>query len=153
MIPTHDFVFAAYGNDPRAMALHDELALALVRDELAIAVPSLVAARGPSGLARDHDLARYAGTYRSNQLRVDVRVVGDQLEETPAFEPLDATQRRIFESFAGGAFPATSRRLRPDPRGPVRPGRRAAPRLRRLRARAARPRSTARRAIVAPEAG
>jgi hypothetical protein len=51
------------------------------------------------------DLSPYAGTYRSNQLRVDVRVVDGQLEETMTYEPLDEVQERIFTRFAGGSFP------------------------------------------------
>jgi hypothetical protein len=59
------------------------------------------------------ELAPYAGTYRSNQLRVDVRVVDGQLEETVTYEPLDEVQERIFTGFSGGTFPFPPRRFAP----------------------------------------
>ena len=59
------------------------------------------------------DLSRYAGTYRSNQLRVDVSVADGQLEEKVTYEPLDDAQARIFTGFSGGSFPALSRRFVP----------------------------------------
>ncbi|TQS43997.1 serine hydrolase domain-containing protein [Cryptosporangium phraense] len=92
--PEHDLVFAAYGNDPRALTLHDDLLPALLggsRERLALAEQST-------------DLTRYAGTYRSDQLRVDVRMVDGGLEETVTYEPADASQERIFTGFAGGSF-------------------------------------------------
>jgi hypothetical protein len=57
------------------------------------------------------DLSAYVGTYRSNQLRVDVRMADDQLEETMTYEPLDEVQERIFTRFAGGSFPMPPRRF------------------------------------------
>ena len=54
-----------------------------------------------------------AGTYRSNQLRVDVTVVDGQLEESVTYEPWDATQERIFNGFSGGTFPFPPRRFLP----------------------------------------
>jgi hypothetical protein len=59
------------------------------------------------------DLTAYAGTYRSNQLRVDVRVVDGQLEEQVTYEPLDEVQERIFTRFSGGSFPLPPRRFAP----------------------------------------
>ena len=35
--PEHDLVFAAYGNDPRALALHDELLPSLLPGRLNVA--------------------------------------------------------------------------------------------------------------------
>ncbi|WP_433060079.1 serine hydrolase domain-containing protein [Dactylosporangium sp. CS-033363] len=91
VVPERDLVIAAYGNDPAAFALHNEL------------VPALVGPAAPPVLAApDEDLRRYAGTYRSQQLRVDVSVVGDELEERVTYEPADAGQEAIFTAFAGG---------------------------------------------------
>jgi hypothetical protein len=53
------------------------------------------------------------GTYRSNQLRVDVSVADGQLEEQLAYEPLDEVQERIFTGFSGGSFPIPPRRFAP----------------------------------------
>src|SRR5215217_9097878 len=91
VVPEHDLVFAAFGNDPRAMALHDQLLLALLRQHFAVEVPAFAA-----DLCPGVDLSPYAGTYRSNQLRVDVRIVEGQLEETMTYEPLDDVQEWIF---------------------------------------------------------
>ena len=49
----------------------------------------------------------------SNQLRVDVSVVGDQLEEKVIYEPLDSENERIFTKFSGGSIPSASRRFVP----------------------------------------
>jgi CubicO group peptidase (beta-lactamase class C family) len=106
VVPEHDLAFAAFGNDPRAMALHDQLLLWLLRQHLAVEVPDFAADSRP-----DADLPPYVGTYRSNQLRVDVRVVDGQLEETMTYEPLDEVQERIFTRFAGGSFPVPPRRF------------------------------------------
>jgi len=108
VVPEHDLVFAAFGNDPRAMALHDQILLWLLRQHFNVGVPDLVADTSPVG-----DLSRYAGTYRSNQLRVDVSVADGQLEEKVTYEPLDDAQARIFTGFSGGSFPALSRRFVP----------------------------------------
>jgi hypothetical protein len=59
------------------------------------------------------DLTPYVGTYRSNQLRVDLSVVDGQLEEKLAYEPLDDVQERIFTRFAGGSFRVPPRRFVP----------------------------------------
>ena len=107
-VPEHDLAFAAFGNDPRAFVLHDQLLLWLLRHQLEVEVPDLVAEAAPVG-----DLAPYAGTYRSNQLRVDVSVADGQLEEPVAYEPLDDEQERIWSRFAGGSFRFPSRRLVP----------------------------------------
>jgi CubicO group peptidase (beta-lactamase class C family) len=108
VVPDHDLVFAAFGNDPRAMVLHDQVLLWLLSDHLHVEVPDLVVDTTPVG-----DLTPYAGTYRSNQLRVDVRVVDGQLEETVTYEPLDDVQKRIFTGFSGGTFPFPTRRFVP----------------------------------------
>jgi hypothetical protein len=108
VVPEHDFAFAAFGNGPRAMALHDQLLLSLLGQHLDVKVPDFVA---DSSLVSD--LTPYAGTYRSNQLRVDVRVVNGQLEETMTYEPLDDVQAQIFTRFAGGLSPMPSQRFVP----------------------------------------
>jgi CubicO group peptidase (beta-lactamase class C family) len=108
VVPDHDLAFAAFGNDPRAMALHDQLLLWLLRHHLKVEVPDLVLDTPPTG-----DLTPYVGTYRSNQLRVDVSVVDGQLEEQLAYEPLDEVQERIFTGFSGGTFPIPPRRFAP----------------------------------------
>jgi CubicO group peptidase (beta-lactamase class C family) len=107
-VPGHDLVFAAFGNDPRAMALHDQILLWLLRQHLNLDVPDLVPGTSPVG-----HLTRYLGTYRSDQLRVDVSAVDGQLEEKVTCEPLDETQERIFTGLAGGSFPAPPRRFVP----------------------------------------
>jgi len=108
VVPEHDFAFAAFGNDPRAMQLHDKLLLTLLHDRLGVQ---------PQELSADEhqavDLAPYAGTYRSNQLRIDVRVVDGGLEEMTTYEPLDDQQARIFAGFAGATFPLPPRRFLP----------------------------------------
>jgi CubicO group peptidase (beta-lactamase class C family) len=108
VVPEHDFAFAAFGNDARAMALHDKLILWLLREHLNMHVPDLVSETIPVS-----DLSPYAGTYRSNQLRVDVSVVDGQLEEKVTYEPMDEVQARIFSGFAGGSTAAPPRRLVP----------------------------------------
>jgi hypothetical protein len=90
------------------MALHDQLILWLLREHLHVEVPDLISGRAPV-----IDLKPYAGTYRSNQLRVDVCVVDGQLEETVTYEPLDDMQAQIFTAFAGGSVAAPPRRLVP----------------------------------------
>jgi CubicO group peptidase (beta-lactamase class C family) len=108
----HNLVFAAFGNHPRAMALHDQNLLGLLRQHLGVEVPDLVSDTTPVG-----DLTPYAGTYRSNQLRVDVRVVDDQLEEVVTYEPFDDAQERILAGFAGGSFSVPPRRFVPIRQG------------------------------------
>jgi CubicO group peptidase (beta-lactamase class C family) len=112
IVPEHDLVFAAFGNDPRAMALHDQILLWLLHQHLNLEVPDLVPDTSPVG-----DLTPYVGTYRSNQLRVDISAVDGQLEEKVTYEPLDDTQERIFTRFAGGSFPAPLRRFVPIRKG------------------------------------
>jgi CubicO group peptidase (beta-lactamase class C family) len=107
-VPEHDLVFAAFGNDPRAMALHDQFLLWLLGQHLGLVIPDLV-----SDPPAASDLTPYAGTYRSNQLRVDVSVVDGQLEEQMTYEPLDGVQERIFNGFSGGTYPLPSRRFVP----------------------------------------
>ncbi len=108
VVPEHGLVFAAFGNDPRAMALHDQILLWLLREYLNLEVPDLVPGTSPVG-----DLSPYAGTYRSNQLRVDVSAVDGQLEEKMTYEPLDDTQEQIFTAFSGGSVSAPPRRYVP----------------------------------------
>jgi CubicO group peptidase (beta-lactamase class C family) len=108
VVPEHDLVFAAFGNDPRAMALHDQILLWLLRQHLHLDVPDLVPGTSPVS-----DLTPYVGTYRSNQLRVDVSAVDGQLEEKMTYEPLDDAQKQIFTGFAGGSFSAPPRRFVP----------------------------------------
>lgn len=108
VVPEHELVFAAFGNDPRAMALHDQILLWLLRQHLDLDVPDLVPGPSPVG-----DLTPYAGTYRSNQLRVEVSVADGQLEEKMTYEPLDDVQERIFTGFSGGSFPFPPRHLVP----------------------------------------
>jgi hypothetical protein len=90
------------------MALHDQLILWLLRDHLNVDVPDLVSEATPVP-----DLSPYGGTYRSNQLRVDVSVVDGQLEETVTYEPLDEMQAQILAGFAGGSVTAQQRRFVP----------------------------------------
>ena len=108
VVPGHDLVFAAFGNDLRAMSLHDQILLWLLREHLGVEIPNLALAPAPAG-----DLVPYLGTYRSNQLRVDITAVDGGLEERMTYEPLDAGQERIFTAFSGGAFPAPPRRFVP----------------------------------------
>jgi len=105
VVPSHDLVFAAFGNDPRSLALHNELLPWLVAQHAPFEFPPVLAAPG--------DLARYAGTYRSQQLRVDVTVVGGELEEQFTYEPADPGQEAIFTAFAGGPFVAPPQRYTP----------------------------------------
>ncbi|MGZ8803636.1 MAG: hypothetical protein ACXWZL_13795 [Mycobacterium sp.] len=108
VVPEHDLVFAAFGNDPRAMALHEQMLLWLLRQHLNVEVPDLVSDTAPVS-----NLTPYMGTYRSNQLRVDVSAVDGQLEEKLTYEPLDDVQERIFTGFAGGGFEFPPRRFVP----------------------------------------
>jgi CubicO group peptidase (beta-lactamase class C family) len=106
--PEYDLAFAAFGNSPQAMALHDQLLLTLLEQHFDVTVPDLAADMHPVP-----DLTPYVGRYRSNQLRVDVSAVDGQLEETMIYQPLDAVQERIFTGFAGGSFPFPPRRFVP----------------------------------------
>ena len=106
VVPGHDLVFCAYGNDARALELHDEVLLWLVGRFGEVETPAYAPREGI-------DLRPYAGTYRSNQLRVDVRVVDGELEEQVTYEPADEAQERIFTGFAGGPFSAPPLRYVP----------------------------------------
>ncbi len=106
VVPEHDLAFAAYGNDARAIALHDELLLWLLREYLGVEVSDVFSDPQPVS-----DLTPYVGTYRSNQLRVDVSVLDGQLEENIAYEPLDDVQARIMNGFAGGSYVIPPRRF------------------------------------------
>jgi CubicO group peptidase (beta-lactamase class C family) len=108
VVPEHELAFAAFGNSAAAGALHDQLVLWLLRDYLGLHIPDVV-----STTVEVADLSAYEGTYRSDQLRVDVRAVDGQLEEVMTYEPRDATQARIFGHFTGGQFPMPPRRLVP----------------------------------------
>ncbi|GAA1577573.1 hypothetical protein GCM10009827_119230 [Dactylosporangium maewongense] len=84
------------GNDLGALALHDELLHLLVgrfgEVEMPVYAPQVV------------DLQPDAGTYRSDQFRVDMCVVDGGPEEQATYEPADEVQGRIFTSFVGGSF-------------------------------------------------
>jgi CubicO group peptidase (beta-lactamase class C family) len=108
VVPEHDLAIAAFGNAGGAAALTDRLVQWLLRDYLGLDTPDVV-----SSAIEVSDLSAYEGTYRSHQFRVDVRAVDGQLEEVMTFEPLDATQARIFGHFSGGQFPPPPRRLVP----------------------------------------
>jgi len=108
VVPEHDLAFTAFGNNPQAMRLHEQIMLWLLGQHLNIEIPDLVSETTPVS-----DLTPYAGTYRSNQLRVDVRVVDGQLEEKVTYEPLDDAQERIFTGFSGGSFTFPARRFVP----------------------------------------
>ncbi|NUT47318.1 MAG: beta-lactamase family protein [Saccharothrix sp.] len=112
VVPEHDLVFTAFGNDSGAIMLHDRILRWLLSEHLGVQVPTLI-----TELEQDVDLTPYAGTYRSNQLRVEVSVVDGQLEERTTYEPADASQERIFTEFAGGTISAPPQRL-----VPIRPG-------------------------------
>jgi CubicO group peptidase (beta-lactamase class C family) len=108
VVPEHDFAFAAFGNDPRAMAFHDQMMLWLLSEYLNVEVPELIPDTTPV-----NDLTPYVGTYRSNQLRVEVSVVDGQLEESMTYESLDEPQKRVFGGFSGGLYPIPPRRFVP----------------------------------------
>ncbi|SDY06662.1 Beta-lactamase [Saccharopolyspora shandongensis] len=112
VVPEHDLVFAAFGNNPGAILLQDQILQGLLGEHLGVPVPTLI-----TEVEQDVDLTPYAGTYRSNQLRIDVRVVDGELEETTTYEPADESQERIFTEFAGGATSAPPQRY-----VPIRPG-------------------------------
>jgi hypothetical protein len=99
VVPEHGLACAVFGNDARVMPLVDQILLWLLRDYLGVEVPDLIRDTTPVS-----DLAAYAGMYRSNQIRVDVRVVDGQLEETMTYEPFDAEQERICAGFVGGSL-------------------------------------------------
>ncbi|MGR6915538.1 serine hydrolase domain-containing protein [[Actinomadura] parvosata] len=112
VVPEHDLVFAAYGNTPGAIMLQDRLLQWLLSEHLGVPIPRLV-----TETEQDVDLTPYVGTYRSDQLRIDVSIVDGQLEERTTYEPADDGQERIFTAFAGGAVSAPPQRY-----VPIRPG-------------------------------
>ena len=112
VVPEHDLVFTAFGNTSGAIVLQDQLLQWLLSEHLGVRIPSLVTATDP-----DVDLTPYVGTYRSNQLRIDVSVIDGELEERMTYEPADGVQERIFTEFAGGATSAPPQRY-----VPIRPG-------------------------------
>ena len=112
VLPEHDLVFTAFGNTSGAIVLHDQILRHLLGEHLGVRIPRLVA--DPAAAV---DLTPYVGTYRSNQLRVEVSVVDGQLEERTTYEPADPSQERIFTEFVGGTTAAPPRRL-----VPIRPG-------------------------------
>jgi CubicO group peptidase (beta-lactamase class C family) len=112
VVPEHDLVFTAFGNTPGAIMLQDQLLQWLLGEHLGVAIPALVTDVQP-----DADLTPYVGTYRSDQLRIDVSIVDGQLEERTTYEPADAAQERIFTAFAGGSTAAPPQRY-----VPIRPG-------------------------------
>ncbi|WP_218008935.1 serine hydrolase domain-containing protein [Nocardia jiangxiensis] len=112
VVPEHDLVFTAYGNISGAIMLQDQILQRLLNEHLGVQTPTLITESDP-----DVDLTPYVGTYRSNQLRVDVSIVDGQLEERTTYEPADESQRRIFTEFAGGTASAPPQRY-----VPIRPG-------------------------------
>lgn len=112
VLPEHDLVFTAFGNTSGAIMLQDQILQWLLREHLGVKIPRLI-----TELAQDVDLSPYVGTYRSNQLRVDVDIVDGQIEERTTYEPADPSQERIFTEFAGGTTAGPPRRL-----VPIRPG-------------------------------
>lgn len=108
VLPKQDFAFAAFSNGPSAAALHDKLALWLLREHLHLNVPDVVAKTIAAS-----DVAAYEGTYRSHQLRVDIKAIDGQLEQTLMHEPIDAVQERILTQFSGGQFPGPPLRFVP----------------------------------------
>lgn len=112
VVPEYDLVFTAFGNTPGALMVQDQLLCRLLTDHLGVPLPRLV-----TGVREDVDLTPYAGTYRSDQLRIDVSIVDGQLEERTTYEPADESQERIFTEFAGGTTSAPPQRY-----VPIRPG-------------------------------
>lgn len=108
VIPEHDFAFAAFSNGPSAGALHDRLALWLLREHLHLHVPDVVTKTVPAV-----DLRSYEGTYRSHQLWIDIRAVDGQLEQVIDYRPLDAVQARILHGFSAGQYPGPPLRFVP----------------------------------------
>ena len=70
VVPEHDLAFAAFGNAGGAAALTDRLVLWLLRDYLGLDIPDVV-----SATIEVPDLSAYESTYRSHQLRVEVKAV------------------------------------------------------------------------------
>ncbi|MFI6814195.1 serine hydrolase domain-containing protein [Nonomuraea sp. NPDC050328] len=112
VLPEHDLVFVAFGNNPAALLLQDQLLRWLLTEHLGVAIPRLI-----TEVEQDVDLTPYVGTYRSDQLRIEVSIVDGQLEERTVYEPADASQEHIFTQFAGGAISGPPQRY-----VPIRPG-------------------------------
>jgi CubicO group peptidase (beta-lactamase class C family) len=108
VVPERRFAFATFGNSSSAGLLQDGVCRWMLCEYLGLKEPTVTLKSIQSS-----GLDAYAGTYRSNQFRVDVARLGDQLEETVTFEPLDETQSRIFTGFAGGFPQMPPRRLTP----------------------------------------
>ena len=108
VIPEYDFAFAAFGNHSRSGALHDELLMWLLRDYLGVDIPALVTETQPV-----ERLERYVGTYRADQLRVEVGIVAGHLEQKHIPEPRDEIHRAIMDEFSGGAALPPPQRLIP----------------------------------------
>ncbi|WP_431904998.1 serine hydrolase domain-containing protein, partial [Nonomuraea sp. bgisy101] len=70
VLPEHDLVFTAFGNNPGAIMLQDQLLQWLLSEHLGVRIPTLI-----TETEQDVDLTPYVGTYRSNQLRIDVSIV------------------------------------------------------------------------------
>ncbi|WP_205302766.1 serine hydrolase domain-containing protein [Nonomuraea montanisoli] len=111
VVPEHDLVFTAFGNNPGAIMLHDQLLRWLLSEHLGVRIPTLITE------PEDVNLTPYVGTYRSNQLRIEVSIVDGRLEERTTYEPADESQERIFTEFAGGTTSAPPQRY-----VPIRPG-------------------------------
>ncbi|MBF8189924.1 beta-lactamase family protein [Nonomuraea sp. K274] len=112
VVPEHDLVFTAFGNTPGAIMLQDQILQRVLSEHLGVQIPALV-----TEAEQDVDLTPYVGTYRSDQLRIDVSIVNGQLEERTTYEPADESQERIFTEFAGGTTSAPPQRY-----APIRPG-------------------------------
>ncbi|WP_433193918.1 serine hydrolase domain-containing protein [Nocardia sp. CA-107356] len=112
VLPEYDLVFTAFGNTSRAIMLQDQILQWLLSGHLGGQIPTLI-----TELEADVDLTPYVGTYRSNQLRIDVSIVEGQLEERMTYEPADESQAQIFTEFAGGMTSAPPQRY-----VPIRPG-------------------------------
>ncbi|MFI9506914.1 serine hydrolase domain-containing protein [Nocardia sp. NPDC052566] len=105
VVPEYDLVFTAFGNTSGAIMLQDQILRWLLSEHLNVRIPTLI-----TEFEQDVDLTPYVGTYRSDQLRIDVSIVDGQLEERMTYEPADESQERIFTEFAGGATSAPPQR-------------------------------------------
>jgi hypothetical protein len=74
VVPEHDLVFTAFGNASGAIVLQDQILQWLLSEHFGVQIPTLI-----TELAQDVDLDPYVGTYRANQLRIDVGIVDGQL--------------------------------------------------------------------------
>ncbi|MGK8558697.1 hypothetical protein [Nocardia gipuzkoensis] len=90
VVPEYDLVFTAFGNTPGAIMLQDQILQWLLSEQLGVEIPGLV-----TEFEQDVDLAPYVGTYRSDQLRIDVGIVDGQLEDalTAAIAEIDRDLR------------------------------------------------------------